>query len=264
MNKLLIDATTERSGRAKRPSDRVKAAVFMWLGIAAAVGSVRGDDAPQVKAKASPGRLLVRAQDPSREVPVGLRFQGFLSVDPETGEWKPVGDRDLSTGALSPDGRFLAGVVSSREDAAKEGVWVYDLTREVPRRRVFDRLGVPSWSNDGTQIVIGTKVDRARHETYRVKADGSGLTKLPIPESEFVLNCSRDGSWLASWNPVRKTRETHLVLTHPDGTGSHEIVNEMGFAGSFQISPNGREVVYAILGSWTVTVSTIALISQGL
>jgi Tol biopolymer transport system component len=249
MNKPLINAIPGRSGRENRPADRLRATLFVCLAIASAAGLARGDDPPKAKAKAGPGRLLVRAQDPSREVPNGLRFEGFLSVNPETGDWKPIGDRDLEVASLSPDGRFLAGAVSSREDAAKEGVWVYDLTREIPRRRVFDRLGVPSWSNDGSQLVIGSNIARGRYETYRVKADGSGLTKLPIPEGEFVINCSPDGSWLASHNPVRKTLETHILLTHPDGTGSHEVVNAVNLSGAAQISPNGREVVYAIYGS---------------
>jgi Tol biopolymer transport system component len=222
---------------------------LVCLAIASAAGLARGDDPPKAKAKASQGRLLVRVEDRSREVPVGLRFQGLLLVDPETGEWKPVGDRDLVAGALSPDGRFLAGAVSPAAEAEKRGVWIYDLTGDAPRRRVFDRYGMPSWSNDGSQLVIGSPIVQGRYETYRVKADGSGLTKLPIPEGESVINCSRNGSWLASHNPVRKTLETHILLTHPDGTGSHEVASAVNLNGAAQISPNGREVVYAIYGS---------------
>jgi Tol biopolymer transport system component len=231
------------------------AVVLACLGGALAVGMARGDDAPNGKAKAGPGRLLVHAIDEPPRVPADRRFKGLLLVDPETAESRPVGDSDLETGSLSVDGRFLAGVTAPGAEPGKEGIWVYDLTQDVLRRRVFDRPGIPSWSNDSSQLVIGTKVEQGRYETYRVKVDGSGLTRLPIPESECVVDCSRDGSWLDSWNLEPKDRKSHILLMHPDGTGSHEVVFEGIAIGEFsQISPDGREVVYPVMmikpGGW--------------
>ncbi len=206
----------------------------------------RCDDGPKDEGRV--GRLLVYARDTSPLVPDNLRFRGLLSVDPKTGNSKQVGGPDLELGSLSHDGRFLAGVAFPAGQAGGRGeVRVYDLTKEQPARKVFDRPGVPSWSKNGTQIVIGAKVALGHYETFRVNRDGSDLTKLPIPEDRFVVDCSCDGSWLGSWTPRRKTREGHILFMHADGTDVREVVNEVGAGGTFRISHDGREVVYSLI-----------------
>jgi hypothetical protein len=227
--------------------------VALLLSLSATSGLAWGDDPTNPDKRA--GRLLVHALDTSSDVPEEIRFQGLLLVDPETGDSQQVGSPDLELGSLSPDGRFLAGVAvpvttKAGADTAvdKGGVWVYDLTKpDLPRRKVFDRPAVPSWISDSSQLVLGAQGPKGGRETYRVKSDGSDLTKLPIPENEFVIDSTRDGRWLASFQTKRKTRENHILLTHPDGTGSREVVNEVGVGGTFQISPDGREVVYSVI-----------------
>lgn len=192
--------------------------------------------------KPSGGKLLIAVGDSLPGVPLGDQFHGLVLLDPENGERKPIGTPDLEGGRLSPDARFFAGI----DGGGHVGIWIGDLTGKTPRKRIFDRSGNVMWSGDGKQIVISARIGRGKHETYRVNSDGSGLTKLPIPETELVTDWSRDGIWLASWNPVRTTREIHILLTHPDGTAAHEIVNEEGAGGNFRISQDGREVVFAI------------------
>src|SRR5438874_765515 len=72
------------------------------LVIAYSAMSARGDDAE----KTGTGRILIRAQDIAAGVPAKDRFVGYISVDPESGKWKRVGEPGLVGGALSPDGRF--------------------------------------------------------------------------------------------------------------------------------------------------------------
>ena len=66
--------------------------------------------------------------------------------------------------------------------------------------------------------------DYRTFETWRVNADGTGRTRLPIPEADLVLDCSRDGTWLATrtigGEPAHKGR---LTLVHPDGTGARYL-----------------------------------------
>ena len=99
--------------------------------------------------------------------------------------------------------------------------------------------------------MIGTWTDPGsnRFETWRVNADGSGPTRLPIPEGDLVLDASRDGTWLATrtmgGEPQHRGR---LTLVHPDGTGARYLTE--GSAKDdrfsiFKIAPDGRRVAYA-------------------
>ncbi len=99
--------------------------------------------------------------------------------------------------------------------------------------------------------MIGAWIDpgAGRYETWRVNADGSGRTRLPIPESDLVLDASRDGRWLATrtmgGDPTQRGR---LTLVHQDGTGTRHLTE--GSAKDdrftiFKIAPDGRSIAYA-------------------
>ena len=87
-----------------------------------------------------------------------------------------------------------------------------------------------------------------KFETWRVNADGTGRTRLPIPDGDLVLDCSRDGTWLATrtigGEPAHRGR---LTLVHPDGTGARYLTegsaNDDLFS-IFKISPDGRSIAY--------------------
>ena len=87
-----------------------------------------------------------------------------------------------------------------------------------------------------------------KFETWRVNADGTGRTRLPIPDGDLVLDCSRDGTWLATrtigGEPAHQGR---LTLVHPDGTGARYLTegsaNDDLFS-IFKISPDGRSIAY--------------------
>ena len=99
--------------------------------------------------------------------------------------------------------------------------------------------------------MIGTWTDPGpnRFETWRVNADGSGRTRLPIPEGDLVLDASRDGTWLATRTMGGDPRHRgRLTLVHPDGTGARYLTE--GSAKDdrfsiFKIAPDGRSVAYA-------------------
>ncbi len=122
-------------------------------------------------------------------------------------------------------------------------------------RRVFERKGNPFWSHEGRQVVISVPVGGrwGKFETWRVNADGTGRVKLPIPEHDLVLDCSRDGNWLATRTISGEPRhEGRLTLAHPDGTDARYLTE--GSANNdlfsiFKISPDGRKVAYVEIRS---------------
>jgi RNA polymerase sigma factor (sigma-70 family) len=212
----------------------------------------RRDRAPQAR-DGRPTELVVRAADLSRERGAEA-FMGIAAIDPETGKWQTIyKGRSIGPGRVSPDGRsLLYSSPGANLPPALTGIWVYDMTgqRTLPRR-IFDRRGEPFWINDGRQVVIGTWTDTGsvRYETWRVNADGSEPTRLPIPEGDLVLDASRDGTWLATRTLDGDPKHIgRLTLVHPDGTGARHLTE--GSAKDdrfsiFKIAPDGRSVAYA-------------------
>jgi hypothetical protein len=88
-------------------------------------------------------------------------------------------------------------------------------------------------------------------ETWHVNADGTGRVKLPIPETDFVLDCSRDGTWLVTRTNRGKLADPgRLTLVHSDGTGARNLSegpeNDVQFSlvPILKFSPDGRSVAY--------------------
>ena len=83
-----------------------------------------------------------------------------------------------------------------------------------------------------------------------MNADGTGRIKLPIPETDAVLDCSRDGTWLATRTVGGEpTLRGRLTLVRPDGTGARHLTegsaNDLSFSFFlFKIAPDGRSVAY--------------------
>jgi len=83
--------------------------------------------------------------------------------------------------------------------------------------------------------------------------DGTDQTRLPVPETDLVLDCSRDGNWLAArsegGDPNHRGR---LTLIHPDGTGARSLTEgsaKNDVLTTFKISPDGQSVAY--VEHWT-------------
>ena len=195
--------------------------------------------------------IIVRAADLSR-VGEDDRFMSMAAIDPTTATWRTIyKGYDVGPGPVSPDGRYVVySSVGRTPDPEQVGIWVYDMTGETRPRRIFERKGVPFWVNDGRQVIIGAPVGAGyrKFETWRVNADGTGRTKLPIPETDLVLDCSRDGTWLATRTIGGEPRHRgRLTLVHPDGTGARHLTegspNDDLFS-IFKISPDGRSVAY--------------------
>jgi peroxiredoxin/Tol biopolymer transport system component len=198
------------------------------------------------------GEVIVRAADMSRSPQRREEaFMGIVAIDPETGKWRTIYE-GLSSGPISPDGRYMAYPNIGRNLAVSQtGVWIHDLTGQTQKWRIFARRGNPLWSHAGQKVVISTPLESQprNFETWRVNRDGTELTRLTIPERLFVLDCSRDGNWLVAQSlgddPKLRGRFT---LLHPDRTGTRLLVDgaaENDIACRFSISPDGQSIAYA-------------------
>jgi RNA polymerase sigma factor (sigma-70 family) len=212
---------------------------------------VSSRDDPSRKAKEQAGELIVRAADLSRRgEDDGLT--GMVAIDPETAEWRTIyKGLSLPPGPVSPDGRYIVySSLGADPDADQVGIWVYDMKGETTPRRIFERRGQPFWTNHGRQIVIGSP-GGGKFETWRVNADGTGRTKLPIPETDLVLDCSSDGTWLATrTESAEGTHRGQLTMIHSDGSGARDLTEGSATQDLFsvcKISPDGGSIAYSTL-----------------
>jgi RNA polymerase sigma factor (sigma-70 family) len=209
----------------------------------------QADDPPPAEQERTP-EIIVRAAEIAGLEDNGLT--GIIAIDPKTSKWRPIfKGLSIGPGPVSPDGRFIVySSLGPDPDADQVGIWVYDMTGETAPRRIFERKGTPRWSNHGQKVVISAPVGQTwgSFETWRVNADGTGRVKLPIPETDLVLDCARDGRWLATRTmSAEAAHKGRLTLVHPDGTGARNLTegsaNDDLFS-IFRISPDGRSVAY--------------------
>jgi len=225
---------------------------WSWLGgRTEALGRPRRDEAPEE------GRILVVAGNARRRGPL----DGLFAIDPKEGTWQKVAEflsAFLAYARVSPDGRTLA--LTKGIPGKGEGVYRVDLQGGEPKR-LFDRPGRASWSGDGKRLIVSDPLNlnaQRGFQTWRLDADGSHPTRLPLPETDAVLDWSPDGEWLlvASGRddpdaPVSYTCRPIYVM-RPDGTEARRLIEATdatplkgsGIAATRRFSPDGRKVFY--------------------
>ena len=202
-------------------------------------------EAREPAATQGPGTLIVRASRMSDQG-FGDAFNGLITINPETGDRHTI-YRGRSLGQISPDGRFVVSTpIKTPKGGFGMGVWIHDIQGKQAPRRIFDRHGESYWSHDGRKVVITSSIDKNTQENWIVDADGTNLTRLPIPDTDVVTDCSRDGAWLATrthaFNSPHRGRQTLVRL---DGSSSRRLSE--GQDGnphpiSTRFSPDGRSI----------------------
>lgn len=193
-------------------------------------------------------KLKTEPQDSGK----GEEVSGIIAVDPETGRWeKLVNDGYLVR--VAPQGDALAFVKVNRDksdspDLAESGeIWTCDMKSRTATR-LFDHGGWFCWSPDSSQIV-STKIRRTEdsgynNETWRVNRNGTGRTKLHVPETDSVGDWSSDGKWfvtVANRNPFG--RGLQLYRMQPDATNECRLTED-GHNCYPRFSPDSRQIVY--------------------
>lgn len=185
---------------------------------------------------------------------------GVIAVDPNHDVWtKVTGERDQQA-RVSPDGKSLV----ARTLGMDRSMRVYDVAGAKEPITVFGE-GVPcGWFPEGRHILVSTFIaplGSGRYETWKVAADGSSKEKLPIPETEMVLDLSPDGKWVLTASNRGKEQEAGfyqfpllpLYRMHPDGTEEHLVrkgsphTDEAGETVSVlnpRFSPDGQKLVW--------------------
>jgi Tol biopolymer transport system component len=189
-----------------------------------------------------PGRIFARVQ------PLGPEDeQGIIAITPADGSWRWV-EQMPGLARMSPDGHTLA-FLGPIEPNATRGIWTRDLRGGDPPRRISELTGIPVWSPDGNWIVTSSRASGAaeklsQFETWRMNAEGSDYVKLPVPETDVVVDWSPDGRWLLM-RSFRGIGDNQMRIMHPDGTGLRSLAEGMDYYRDPRYSPDGLSVVFS-------------------
>lgn len=186
-----------------------------------------------------PGRIVAHAfrmgaQD-NKEERAGVT--GVIEIDPESGNWWLIAEH-RGMARLSPDGQTVAFLTQERSEQDR-AIWTASVRGANHPVRIADLKGLPIWSPDGKQIIVSVRgpIAPTRYQTWRMDADGSNRTTLPIPESSQVEDWSANGQLLVTrWEVGKRT----IGMIRPDGTEERKL----DINGLYpRLSPDGRKIV---------------------
>jgi Tol biopolymer transport system component len=131
----------------------------------------------------------------------------MIAVDPDTGAWETI-HRLKGPASVSPDGSM-----------AIAGNRLSDLT-STALPRVFappEDGGDLIWSGDGSRLIMvyrkrGPGKDQQHTSTFWMDSDGSNRMRLSIPDTDWVVDWSRDGMAVVTVNDRNRETVASTVL----------------------------------------------------
>jgi WD40 repeat protein len=152
-----------------------------------------------------PGRVYVAARRTVQHA--GTRDE-VISLDPNTGEWRtePIPPGFARCLRVSPSGTMAAYGGSPRDAVF---ACPLDGSLEAVRLRSDSAYSL-TWAPDGERVIVTTCAYKSvsgqtvlRMETWMINVDGTGPTRLPVPDTHTVLDWSADGRFLLTSVPPR-------------------------------------------------------------
>ena len=149
----------------------------------------------------------------------------------------------LANYSVSHDERDVVYTVSQNEDS--DGIWVADLEHRRPPRRLVPGSDLRAFFGAAGEIIYTGPDNRL----YRMRADGSGATRISDDVIAYLSNVSPDGRWAVVIAPQKTDGDgTTLRFQSLRGERSVEVCNEACSAGprsfegapAFNWSPDGQ------------------------
>lgn len=145
------------------------------------------------KEAALSGRIFVSA--------FGSDSDGVLAIDLNERKWAKVSASPSNTTRISPDGQTMVCPPGTPMETPK--LWLRAVGTERLPVLVDEsksiRFAMVSWGGDGFLLSFPTDPDDfSRFETWKYSAAGKRKERLRIPDTEFIVDASRDGRWLLS------------------------------------------------------------------
>ncbi|MYC88023.1 MAG: hypothetical protein F4X22_07275 [Gemmatimonadales bacterium] len=168
-------------------------------------------------------------------------------MDADGSDWRPV-TRDTAydrSGRLSPDGRR---VVFVSERTGDPDIWVIDVdgSNPVNLTRSPSSFDVdPGWSPDGARIVFASDRDgNRRFSLWTMRADGTGLTRLPAEGGARSPSWSPDGSRIV-FTSYRDIGDAEIYVMRADGSGQTNLSGRAGVDELPRWSPDGEFILFS-------------------
>jgi len=186
----------------------------------------------------APGRLMFSQR---------LRRQNLREISLGAGAGGP-GERLLAAGSAidrqptySPDGKKI---LFSSNRGGNLDLWTIDRADGAIRPVTDDPANDwdPAWTPDGKHVVWGSERGTGHLEIWIANADGSGARQVTHDgTSAQNPSATPDGKWIVYWSG--NSAKLGVWKVHPDGSG--ETMIKAGNAAGAELSPDGRDVMWA-------------------
>lgn len=224
--------------------------------LAYSLGTFRHAQA-QTPTEAKAGRIYVatiyRLKPDGGEEDKTFHSLAIVAIDPATGDWHVIAEKDASTGKgggndarLSPDRRNLVFWHPG------DGIWKCEADGQFPFK-IFDHRKNSEirtvWSADSKHLVVAKgeyikkdSKDVWQSETWQIDADGRNPVRLTIPETDMVNDWSPDGQWFVTC-ASRESQNGQLYLIKNDGSQERKLTQD-GLNVDASFSPDGKTILY--------------------